>query len=208
MKLQIARIGKPHGIRGEVTVQLFTDVPEDRFGAGAVLMAEPASKGPLTVSSARWNKQILVLGFEEVTTRNGAEELRGTQLFIDADEPENDEEGWYSHDLEGLKAMVDGRQVGTVSELVTGTAQDLLVISVPGGPDDALFSMAFDGERDLWLGAMGQLRHYRWHGQRLRLLKCVKADDGLAKITGVAVAIAGGVNELKVVLCCDVDKIE
>ena len=56
MKLQIARIGKPHGIRGEVTVQLFTDVPEDRFGAGAVLMAEPASKGPLTVSSARWNK--------------------------------------------------------------------------------------------------------------------------------------------------------
>lgn len=135
MKLQIARIGKPHGIRGEVTVQLFTDVPEDRFGAGAVLMAEPASKGPLTVSSARWNKQILVLGFEEVTTRNGAEELRGTQLFIDADEPENDDEGWYSHDLEGLKAMVDGRQVGTVSELVTGTAQDLLVIAVPGGPD-------------------------------------------------------------------------
>ncbi|MDR2255630.1 MAG: ribosome maturation factor RimM [Arthrobacter sp.] len=135
MKLQVARIGKPHGIRGEVTVQVFTDDPETRFAPGTVLQTEPASVGELTVRSARWNKAILVLGFEEVPDRNRAEELRGTQLFADALEQEEDEEGWYEHDLVGLKALVDGVQVGTVSELVTGAAQDLLVIERAGAAD-------------------------------------------------------------------------
>lgn len=135
MKLQVARIGKPHGIRGEVTVQVFTDDPETRFAPGEVLQTEPASAGPLTVRSARWNKAILVIGFVEVPDRNRAEELRGTQLFAEALETKEDEEGWYEHDLVGLKALVDGVQVGTVSELVTGAAQDLLVIERPGGAD-------------------------------------------------------------------------
>lgn len=135
MKLQVARIGKPHGIRGEVTVQVFTDDPDGRFVPGEQFVTEPASAGPLTITSARWNKAILVLGFAEVADRNRAEQLRGTQLFIDAEEAEDDGEGWYEHDLVGLKAMVDGVQVGTVSALVTGTAQDLLVIERPGTAD-------------------------------------------------------------------------
>ena len=70
MQLQVARIGKPHGIRGEVTVQVLTDAPEDRFVPGTEFVVEPASAGPLTVRSARWNKDILLLGFEEIETRN------------------------------------------------------------------------------------------------------------------------------------------
>lgn len=136
MKLQVARIGKPHGIRGEVTVQVFTDDPDARFARGAVLLTEPASRGPLTVASARWNKQILVLGFAEVRDRNRAEELRGTELFIEADEGETEDgEGWYEHDLQGLAALVDGETIGTVSELITGAAQDLLVITRADGSE-------------------------------------------------------------------------
>ena len=63
MQLQVARIGKPHGIRGEVTVQVLTDAPADRFVAGTEFVVEPASAGPLTIRSARWNKDILLLGF-------------------------------------------------------------------------------------------------------------------------------------------------
>ena len=55
MQLQVARIGKPHGIRGEVTVQVLTDAPGDRFVPGTEFVVEPASAGPLTVNSARWN---------------------------------------------------------------------------------------------------------------------------------------------------------
>ena len=45
MQLQVARIGKPHGIRGEVTVQVLTDAPEDRFVPGTEFVVEPASVG-------------------------------------------------------------------------------------------------------------------------------------------------------------------
>ena len=40
MQVVVARIGKPHGIRGEVTVQLFTDAPQERFARGEVLGIE------------------------------------------------------------------------------------------------------------------------------------------------------------------------
>ena len=153
MQLQVARIGKPHGIRGEVTVQVFTDDPEARFFPGAQLVAEPAANGPLTVSSARWNKQILVLGFEQVKDRNRAEELRGTQLFVEAEQSDENEEGFYEHDLEGLEAYVGSTLVGKVSELITGAAQDLLVITREDGTEVLIpFVEAIVPEVDLEAG--------------------------------------------------------
>ena len=131
MQLQVARIGKPHGIRGEVTVQVLTDAPEDRFVPGARLIVEPAAKGPLTVAGARWNKAILLLAFEEIADRNAVEELRGAKLFIDTDTEADDDadEGWYEHELVGLSARVGDDVVGTVSGLRTTSAQDLLVLT-------------------------------------------------------------------------------
>jgi len=51
--LVVGRVGRPHGIRGELTVQVHTDDPDLRFAAGSVLATEPAARGPLTVSSSR-----------------------------------------------------------------------------------------------------------------------------------------------------------
>jgi 16S rRNA processing protein RimM len=134
MKVRVARIGKPHGIRGEVTVQVLTDSPEDRFIQGAEFDVEPASHGSLTVRSARWNKEILVLGFEEVADRNRAEELRGATLFLDTDDVDDeDDEGWYEHELVGLEVRVDGKAAGSVSALQIMPAQDLLVVDTPSG---------------------------------------------------------------------------
>ena len=136
MQLQVARIGKPHGIRGEVTVQVLTDAPGDRFVPGTEFVVEPASAGPLTVISARWNKDILLLGFEEIETRNEAETLRGAKLFIETEElDEDDDEGWYEHELVGLEARVGSRVVGKVAALNTMPVQDLLVVTTPGGEE-------------------------------------------------------------------------
>ena len=137
MQLQVARIGKPHGIRGEVTVQVLTDAPEDRFIPGTQFLVEPASVGMLTVDSARWNKDILLLGFEEVADRNGAEELRGAKLFIDTDtvDAEDDDEGWYEHELVGLDVRVGDAVVGKVSGLRTLPVQDLIVVEAPDGSE-------------------------------------------------------------------------
>jgi len=136
MQLQVARIGKPHGIRGEVTVQVLTDAPGDRFVPGTEFVVEPAAAGPLTVHSARWNKDILLLAFEEIETRNEAETLRGARLFIETEElDDNDDEGWYEHELVGLEARVGSQVVGKVSGLNTMPVQDLLVVETPDGKE-------------------------------------------------------------------------
>lgn len=139
-QLLVARIGKPHGIRGEVTVQLHTDDPETRFAPGAVLSTE-AARGSgvptaLTVSSARSHRGIWLIGFEGIPDRSGAESLRGTQLFIDAEDglPEDDDEGYYESELVGLDAVaLDGSALGTITGLQTGAAQDLLVVELAAG---------------------------------------------------------------------------
>ncbi|GAB3546501.1 ribosome maturation factor RimM [Arthrobacter tumbae] len=136
MDLQVARIGKPHGIRGEVTVQLFTDAPEERFEPGAVFRVEPAAQGPLTCSSARWNKDILILGFDEVVDRNAAELLRGAKLFIESvGISDDDGDAWYEHELVGLEARVRDTVVGRVSALRTMEVQDLLIIERSDGEE-------------------------------------------------------------------------
>lgn len=141
-RLRVARIGKPHGIRGEVTVQLFTDEPADRLAPGAVLIREPGkdtadkATSTLTVASQRWNKQICLLGFEEIPDRNAAEALRGSVLLADVAESDSDDEGWYSHELEGLRCVdAEGHPLGVVLELVTAPAQDLLVVKTPAGEE-------------------------------------------------------------------------
>jgi 16S rRNA processing protein RimM len=137
MQLQVARIGKPHGIRGEVTVQVLTDAPGNRFVPGTLFVVEPASAGPLTVISARWNKDILLLAFEGIETRNQAETLRGAKLFIETEEleDEDEDEGWYEHELVGLDVRVGGKVVGKVSGLNTLPVQDLLVVTSTDGKE-------------------------------------------------------------------------
>lgn len=136
MRLQVARIGKPHGIRGEVTVQVLTDAPEERFVKGEVLHVTGGPVSTLTVKNARWNKAILLLSFVEINDRNAAETLRGSRLEIEADaEPDDDSDEWYEHDLLDLKVMLDGKQVGVVTGLRTNPAQDLLVFEDTDGEE-------------------------------------------------------------------------
>jgi 16S rRNA processing protein RimM len=140
--LLVARIGKPHGLRGEVTVQLHTDDPDARFAPGAVLQtrATPGSGVPrtLTVASTRVHRGIWLIGFEQIPDRTGAESLRGTQLFLDAADlttaEDDDAEGWYEDELVGLSVVTaDGTVVGEVTGLETRAVQDLIVVRLAGG---------------------------------------------------------------------------
>ena len=127
MQVQVARIGKPHGIRGEVTVLVLTDAPDSRFAVGAEFVVEPASLGILTVKSSRWNKDILLLGFEGTNTRNEAELLRGASMFFESEDDEDDD-AWYEHELLNLEVRVGKERVGKVTGLRTQTVQDLLIV--------------------------------------------------------------------------------
>ena len=72
----VGRIGKPQGIKGEVTVEVRTDDPEARFATGSVLLTDPAERGPLTVQGARDQNGRLMVAFEGYDDRNAAETLR------------------------------------------------------------------------------------------------------------------------------------
>ncbi|MEV5330071.1 ribosome maturation factor RimM [Nonomuraea sp. NPDC052634] len=157
MQLVVGRIGRPHGVRGEVTVEVRTDDPELRFAPGTAIATDPADRGPLVVAGRRWHKGVLLVAFEEVPDRNAAEELRGTMLVIDsADvEPSDDPDEFHDHQLIGLTVVtVAGEHVGEVED-VLHHGQDLLVVKRKG-QDEALipFVKALVPEVDLEAGRL------------------------------------------------------
>lgn len=139
----VGRIGKPHGIRGEVTVEVRTDDPDRRFAPGARLdvIAPKGSAAPwrtLTVRSSRWHQSVLLLGFEEWADRTTAETARGIMLRVTLaeDDVPSDPDEFYDHQLAGLQVRnLDGTVIGEVAGLVPGAAQDLLRVRASDGRD-------------------------------------------------------------------------
>jgi 16S rRNA processing protein RimM len=133
----VGRIGRPQGVKGEVTVEVRTDDPDDRFAEGAVLTTEA---GTLTVESSRYQGKYLVVAFEGIPDRNAAEALRDTLLHVDRSElPElEDEDDFYDTQLVGLLAvLVDGTPLGTVDDVLHLPGGDVLSVRREAG-DEAL----------------------------------------------------------------------
>lgn len=130
MRVVVGRIGRPHGIRGEVTVETRTDEPEERFAPGAVLFVDTPA-GSLVVSRTHWHSGRLLVTFEGVEDRNGAEALRGLLLNVDrdVDEVPDDPEEFYDSSLVGcLVELMDGTALGEVTDVAHLPSQDLLVV--------------------------------------------------------------------------------
>ncbi|MFI1015660.1 ribosome maturation factor RimM [Streptomyces sp. NPDC020965] len=138
MQLVVARIGRAHGIKGEVTVEVRTDEPELRLAPGAVLATDPATVGPLTIESGRVHSGRLLLRFAGVRERNGAEALRNTLLIaeVDPDEVPEDPEEFYDHQLIDLDVVtVDGTEIGRITEISHLPSQDLFIVERPDGTE-------------------------------------------------------------------------
>ncbi|MFJ5099687.1 ribosome maturation factor RimM [Streptomyces sp. NPDC088554] len=138
MQLVVARIGRAHGIKGEVTVEVRTDEPELRLGPGAVLATEPASAGPLTIETGRVHSGRLLLRFEGVRDRTGAEALRNILLIaeIDPEELPEDPEEYYDHQLMDLDVVLaDGTEIGRITEITHLPSQDLFIVERPDGSE-------------------------------------------------------------------------
>ena len=142
MQLVVGRVTRPHGVRGEVSVEVRTDDPDLRFAVGRVMATDPAAAGPLTVESVRWHSGRLLIRFAGIADRNQAEELRGTWLTLDSAEvgPTGDPDEFHDHELIGLAVVTtSGQPVGRVTD-VRHFGQDLLVIEPaparsPAGPE-------------------------------------------------------------------------
>ena len=135
MQVTVGRIGRAHGVRGDVVVGVRTDEPELRFAPGSRLDTDPVGVGPLTVAGYRWHSGDLLVRFTGISDRDAAAELGGTWLLVDSaalgalDDPDEFRDG----DLVGLSVRtVDGTVVGTVAD-VLHHGQDVLAIDPAGG---------------------------------------------------------------------------
>lgn len=135
--LRVCRIGRAQGLKGEVTVQVFTDEPDYRFEPGSLLYTRD-SEQEFEVAHSRTFKNRWIIHFEGVDDRDAAEALNGTVLYGEADDPEDmlEEDAWYPKDLLGLEARFAednmlgapaGQKVGKVVDVIEG-AQYLLKI--------------------------------------------------------------------------------
>jgi 16S rRNA processing protein RimM len=131
----VGRIGPARGVRGDVFVEPWTDVPEERFAPGAVLRTDPPEAGPLTVESSSTAGGKLVVRFAGVVERSAVEALRGVRLVIDAGSRPalEDPDEFYDTDLVGLAAQtVDGLDVGTVADVLHTAGATYLVVNGDG----------------------------------------------------------------------------
>jgi 16S rRNA processing protein RimM len=137
MQVIVGRIGRPHGVRGELAVEPRTDEPVRRFAPGARLRTDSPATEPLTVRAARRAGERLLVCFAEVVDRGAAEALRGRVLFadVDADERPAEPEEFYDHQLVGLQAFTAERRVGVVTDIAHLPAQDVLSVRRDDGAE-------------------------------------------------------------------------
>jgi 16S rRNA processing protein RimM len=132
----VGRIGRAHGIKGEVGLDVRTDEPDRRFADGAKLVTTEKSPRTLTVESTRWHSGKLLVKFAEAPDRTAAENLRNLELQaeVDLEERPEDPEEYYDRELIGLKVRTtDGVEAGEVIDVVHLPSQDLLEIRRPAG---------------------------------------------------------------------------
>lgn len=125
--LRVCRIGKAQGLKGEVTVQIFTDEPYERFEPGNVLCTADGER-EFVIENARTFKNRWILLFEESQNRNDAEAFNGTELYVHAEDAQElaAENAWYIKDLVGLQArLCEENQLGLTPKII-GKVVDVL----------------------------------------------------------------------------------
>jgi len=147
----VGRIGKAHGLRGEVTIAPTTDSPEQRFAPGSRL-SSPTAGGP-TVRQQRWQAGTLVVAFDQAGDRSAAEALRGAELWAEIDAGDTGTDEFHDTALIGLAAVdPSGAFLGRIARVLHLPAQDVLVVGTPAGERLVPFVAELVPEVDLAAG--------------------------------------------------------
>ncbi|MCU1414656.1 MAG: ribosome maturation factor RimM [Microbacteriaceae bacterium] len=138
--LRVARLTKPHGLKGAIKIELYTDAPERRFVPGAVYRLQVPTESPwhgktLELAELKWYNSHPVAFFKNINDRSAAESLIKAILWIDddTDAPSDEEDAWYDSQLVGLRVLRDGVEVGMVTLVDHLPAQDLLHVQTATG---------------------------------------------------------------------------
>jgi 16S rRNA processing protein RimM len=138
VEVVVGRVGRAHGIRGEVRVESRTDSADRRFAVGAVLRSDAGGHAILTVRAARSHGGALLIRFDEVAGRVAAESLRGAMLYADVSDDERPDgaEEYYDRQLVGLRARAPGGdRLGEIVDVLHLPEQEVLVVRKPDGAE-------------------------------------------------------------------------
>lgn len=154
--LLIGFVAAPFGVRGQLKVKGFTDRPDYIARHVRTLYLQLAGQQS-AYQLARLHEHkpgLLIMTLQGVSDRNAADALRGAEIYIrEADAAPLDTDEYFIHQLIGLKALTpDGQPIGTVREVLTTGAGEVLVIARPDQPD-ALVPMVRDFIASLDLAA-------------------------------------------------------
>jgi 16S rRNA processing protein RimM len=133
--LAAGKIRRPHGVQGEVLVELLTDFPERLKSGKTVYLGDKHSQ--VTIRGQRAHKDGLLLGFVGFNTPEEIGIFRNQILYVDkADSPELTKDEYYIHDLIDLDVEDEnGNRLGTVTEVIETGANDVYVVTTPSGAE-------------------------------------------------------------------------
>ena len=130
--LKVGVITTTHGLKGEVKVFPTTDL--ERFDyLEYVLLDTGKEKRRLTVNKVRYVKNLVILGFEEISDINDIERYKGHDLWIAREDAQKLEEGeYYIGDLIDMEVFLDdGSRFGVLKDVLETGANDVYVIDTP-----------------------------------------------------------------------------
>lgn len=153
MQLNIGRVVKSHGIKGEVAVEITTDDPDIHFAIGKTLTGKQAGKEvELTVKTMRPHQKRLLVSFEEIPDRTAADSLRGMKFFAEPLDHDEEDDAYYDHELIGLEVRMDKARIGEVTGVMDTPNRKILEVDYQGREVLIPFVMDIVPEVDLEQG--------------------------------------------------------
>jgi 16S rRNA processing protein RimM len=133
--LVVGKIRRPHGVKGELIMEVHTDFPE-RLVAGVIVYVGESHR-PLSIHSLRSNGNTVLISFDAYHDPESAGALRNQLVFVRADDrPALDEGEYYHHQLLGMNVISDQeQQLGKLVEILSTGANDVYVIQPEAGPE-------------------------------------------------------------------------
>lgn len=150
--IPVGRIGKPHGLRGQLALHLHHPDSERIWAAREFIVRDASGDRARKVTRLERTAKGALVSLEGVASREAAEALVHAELFVPADffPPLAPGDGYYAFQLEGLTAVSrDGEKVGKVRTLTSFGAGDILVVEVPGDTWLLPFAEPYVGEVNL-----------------------------------------------------------
>ncbi len=131
--LEVGKIINTHGLRGDVKVTAWTDLPEDFEDIKRVYIKKHGENEMLTVSKIKYQKNNLIVKFKEINDINEAEKYKGQVLFADRDDLWELEDGvYYIADLIGLDVYDENGKIGVIADVFNTGANDIYDVKREG----------------------------------------------------------------------------